>query len=65
MELSQIIDHPVNRIEELLPGQIAASLLGPECCRPELRRHFVRVTPAMESGITDHVWSLRALLASR
>jgi hypothetical protein len=23
----------------------------------------LRVTPAMESGITDHVWSLRELLA--
>jgi hypothetical protein len=25
----------------------------------------LRVTPAMEAGLTDHVWSLRELLTAR
>jgi hypothetical protein len=30
-------------------------------CRPH---QTLRVTPAMEAGLTDHIWSLRELLIS-
>jgi hypothetical protein len=67
----------LNRIEIWAPcsghrlGDLHGSESGCGRDRPEnaarrqdrVRRQTLRVTPAMEAGITDHVWTIAELLA--
>lgn len=39
-------------------GAQSASLQGKRLREPRFALHALRVTPAMEAGITDHVWTI-------
>ncbi len=58
--LSQVVSVQ-GRFHEDESGQVAGHVV-PEICLLLLRIHkTLRVTPAMEAGVTDHVWTLEKI----